>query len=241
MKVGTLARRTGLSVRTLHHYDEIGLLSPARRTPAGHRLYGADDVARLQRIVSLRQLGLSLDEVGACLDDPAFTPSRVIEMQLARLREQIDLQNRLYRRLAALAEHFRAAEEVSVDDLIQSIEVTKMIEKYYTEAQLRALEERRRQLGEDGMQQAQQEWQDLYAQARAEMERGTDPTSEPVVRLARRALELIRAFTGGDAGTERSLNTMYRQEGPEAASRGTIDRAVWDYFGRAMDAARKEQ
>src|SRR5919107_2876078 len=79
-KVGELARRTGLSVRTLHHYDEIGLLRPSHRTASGHRLYSAADVVRLQQIKSLRQLGFSLDEVGDCLRDPAFAPRRVLEM-----------------------------------------------------------------------------------------------------------------------------------------------------------------
>lgn len=62
-KVGDLAGRTGLSVRTLHHYDEIGLLSPSGRTGSGHRLYSAEDVLRLQRIRSLRALGFSLEEI----------------------------------------------------------------------------------------------------------------------------------------------------------------------------------
>ena len=47
MKVGTLAKKTGLTIRTLHHYEEIGLLSPSHRTASGQRLYGAEDVARL--------------------------------------------------------------------------------------------------------------------------------------------------------------------------------------------------
>jgi DNA-binding transcriptional MerR regulator len=57
LKVGELARRTGLTVRTLHHYDEIGLLNPSLHTEAGYRLYTAGDVARLQQVLSLRQLG----------------------------------------------------------------------------------------------------------------------------------------------------------------------------------------
>ena len=77
-KVGELARRTGLSVRTLHHYDAIGLLPPSHRTESGHRLYAADDAAHLQQILSLRQLGFSLDEVRDCLDRPDFSPSRVV-------------------------------------------------------------------------------------------------------------------------------------------------------------------
>ncbi|MEA2488332.1 MAG: hypothetical protein QOH21_124, partial [Acidobacteriota bacterium] len=56
-KIGELAKRTGVSVRTLHHYDEIGLLTPSHRTESGHRLYGREEVIRLQQIVSLRQVG----------------------------------------------------------------------------------------------------------------------------------------------------------------------------------------
>ncbi len=61
LRIGELARRTGLSVRALHHYDAIGLLVPSARTDAGHRRYTAEDVARLQQIASLRALGLPLD------------------------------------------------------------------------------------------------------------------------------------------------------------------------------------
>ena len=95
MKVGELARRTGVSVRTLHYYDEISLLSPSHHTAAGHRLYGAADVVRLQQIRSRQQLGLSLDEVSACLDGSDCSLLCVIELHLGRLREQIVLQRRL--------------------------------------------------------------------------------------------------------------------------------------------------
>lgn len=62
-KVGALAEATGLTVRTLHNYDGIGLLPPSMRLAGGHRLYGADDVARLYRIIRLRQLGFPLSQV----------------------------------------------------------------------------------------------------------------------------------------------------------------------------------
>ena len=73
-RVGEVAARTGVSVRTLHHYDEIGLLRPGGRTEsvhgAGHRRYTTADLARLQQILSLRQLGFSLDEVADALGKP---------------------------------------------------------------------------------------------------------------------------------------------------------------------------
>src|SRR5258707_15009383 len=92
LKVGELAKRTGLTIRTLHHYDEIGLLQPSLHTESGHRLYTADDVARLQQVLSLRQLGFSLEEVRACLDRSDFSPLEVIRLHVARLRAQIALQ-----------------------------------------------------------------------------------------------------------------------------------------------------
>src|SRR5947209_7707741 len=106
LKVGELARRTGLTSRTLHHYDDIGLLKPSLHTEAGHRLYTAGDVARLQQVLSLRQLGFSLEEVGACLKRTDFSPPQVIRLHLARLREQIEQQRGLCERLEALAGYF---------------------------------------------------------------------------------------------------------------------------------------
>src|SRR6186997_276801 len=95
LKVGELARRTGLTIRTLHHYDEIGLLKPSLHTESGHRLYTTADVARLQQVRSLRQLGFSLEEVRDCLDRPDFSPLEVICLHVSRLREQIELQRKL--------------------------------------------------------------------------------------------------------------------------------------------------
>src|SRR5262245_14651642 len=115
MKVGELARRTGLTIRTLHHYDEIGLLQPSLHSEAGHRLYTAEDVARLQQVLSLRQLGFSLEEVRACLDRPGFSPLEVIRLHVTRLREQIEWQRQLCERLEALAALVNTAGEVSAD------------------------------------------------------------------------------------------------------------------------------
>jgi DNA-binding transcriptional MerR regulator len=72
LKVGELAKRTGLTIRTLHHYDEIGLVKPSSHTESGHRLYTAGDLARLQQVLSLRQIGFSLDKSGIAWISPIF-------------------------------------------------------------------------------------------------------------------------------------------------------------------------
>lgn len=67
LQVGEIAEKTGLTVRTLHHYEEIGLLHPVSPTGAGYRLYNADSIERLTRIQILRQIGVKLKDIGKIL------------------------------------------------------------------------------------------------------------------------------------------------------------------------------
>lgn len=235
-KVGALARQTGLTVRTLHHYDEIGLLSPSHRTGAGHRLYTADDLGRLLQILSLRQLGLSLDDVRESLARPESSLQRVLGLHIAQLRERIDRQQRLCRRLETVAGRLRAAETVSVDEFIQTLEAMTMFEKHFTPEQLQEIHARGEQIGPERIREVEAEWPELIAKVRAEMERGTDPASAAVQPLARRWQELLREFTGGNPGIQKGLNTMYAEE-PDVRSRTGIDPALMDYIGKAIAAA----
>ena len=75
LRVGELARRAGLTVRTLHHYDEIGLLQPSGRSASGYRLYSQADVQRLHAIQTLRHLGLALADIAGLLADGGVNPS----------------------------------------------------------------------------------------------------------------------------------------------------------------------
>jgi DNA-binding transcriptional MerR regulator len=103
-RIGELARETGLTVRTLHHYDQLGLLSPPSRTEGGHRCYTSSDVRRLHRIVALRSLGISLEEIGTLLDsdpDPTALLRRQLDATEERIRKATDL---LFR--DALVGHF---------------------------------------------------------------------------------------------------------------------------------------
>jgi DNA-binding transcriptional MerR regulator len=218
-KVGELAGRTGLSVRALHYYEEVGLLVPSGRTEAGHRLYSDEEVMRLQQIASLRSLGFSLAEIREFLDSPSFSPERVIELHIARLRERIELERRLCDRLKAVAKLLATAKDpagYSAGKFAETVmEVTKMserIEKYYTPEQLEQIERRRQDLGDERIHAAQEEWPLLMVKVRAEMEAGTNPANERVQSLARRWMELVEEFTGGDAGIRRSVTNMWQQE-----------------------------
>ncbi|MFJ8494802.1 MerR family transcriptional regulator [Streptomyces sp. NPDC094038] len=109
--VGQVAGFAGVTVRTLHHYDEIGLLVPGERSTAGHRRYGDADLERLQRILFHRELGFPLDEVAALLDDPEADP----RAHLRRQHELLTARIEKLRKMAAAVEHAMEARRMGID------------------------------------------------------------------------------------------------------------------------------
>ncbi|MET9865108.1 MerR family transcriptional regulator [Streptomyces sp. NPDC006386] len=109
--VGQVAGFAGVTVRTLHHYDDIGLLVPSERSHAGHRRYSDADLDRLQQILFYRELGFPLDEVAVLLDDPDADPR-------AHLRRQHDLLTariEKLRKMAAAVEHAMEARHMGIN------------------------------------------------------------------------------------------------------------------------------
>jgi DNA-binding transcriptional MerR regulator len=234
-KVGELSARTGVSVRALHYYEEIGLLAPSHRTASGHRRYAEADVARLQQIVSLRGLGLSLDEVAALLRRDDYSPLAVIEAHAAQARAQLERQRRLCHRLEAIAERLRSAGTPSAEDLLQTIEATTMIEKYFTPEQIDALKARRAAEGTT----LAAEWSAVIDEARAAMDRGVDPASAEAQDLARRWGELFHRVTGGDPAIGDAMKAMWRGEASINGFDREAIRPVGQYIARAAAAAPK--
>ncbi|MGH2411769.1 MAG: TipAS antibiotic-recognition domain-containing protein [Chloroflexota bacterium] len=162
----------------------------------------------------------------------------IVELHLRRVQEQIALQQNLAGRLRSLAGQLSAGKELSATEIMKTIGVmtmTENIEKYYTAGQMQELRQRREQLGEERIHQAEAEWPVLIAQIRAAMERGDDPAGPDVPALGRRWGTLIREFTGGNPGIEHSLNAMYRSE-QAVSERAGLDPDLLAYVQQAMTA-----
>lgn len=241
LKVGALAARTGLSVRTLHHYDEIGLLRPSRRTAAGHRLYAMDEVERLHMIASLRQLGLSLEEIRVSLDGSSYSLEKVLTLQVERLRGEIARQGRLVERLEALRDRVVRGGELTLDDVTASIQATVDYEKYYSKEQLEQLARRADAMGRDELEKAAQAWQEVFA-GMARLHDAGVPVDDPRAQAyAEQARALIHAFTGGDPAIAASLRRMYADGGGGAAltSHGMgVGAHVMAYYRDVMEVSK---
>jgi len=90
MTVGQVARLAGVTVRTLHHYDELGLVVPTTRTDAGYRLYGTAQVARLQEVLFFRELGFGLDKIKEIVEGPGYDRASALERQRALLEAKAE-------------------------------------------------------------------------------------------------------------------------------------------------------
>jgi len=121
-QVKEVALLTGMSVRALHHYDEIGLLVPSTRTGSGYRLYDDGDLLRLQQILIGRELGMPLEEIKRSLDDPDFDRRAALERQRKELAARADRTAAMLRAVnAALAtltdEGGRTMKEMSKEEI----------------------------------------------------------------------------------------------------------------------------
>ncbi|WP_424183602.1 MerR family transcriptional regulator [Actinokineospora sp. G85] len=225
--VGDLAKSAGLTVRTLHHYDEIGLVSPSERTPAGHRRYTPADVRTLYRVRALRSLGLGLDTIAETLTVPTDL-SDVLRTQLIHLDAELDRTKALRARVSALLDH-----ETTLDLL----EAMHMIEQYYTPEQLEYLARRRSELGEDRIKAVEAEWPGIIERMTAHHKAGTDPADPDVQALATRWSELMAEFHGGDQSIIDSARRMLTDTEAEGKQESNgFNKELFAYVQRAWDA-----
>ncbi len=232
--ISQIARRTGMTVRSLHHYEAKGLLAPAARSDAGYRLYGERELLRLQHIVSLKALGFSLAEIRACLDADAPSLAEALTRQVARLRAAVVRQQVLLTRLERVACQVAGGKTIDSETLLNSIEATTMMEKYFTPEQMQTINTRGDTLGAQRIHEVERTWPDVIAGMQAACTLDKDPRSDEVQALARRWRTLVREFTGGDAGIQRSLNTMFRDEPASIRHQTGIDPVLMAYAGNAI-------
>jgi DNA-binding transcriptional MerR regulator/uncharacterized glyoxalase superfamily protein PhnB len=122
-RVGEVAKAAGLTVRTLHYYDEIGLLVPSERSDVGHRRYSAADLDRLYRITRLRGIGMTLEDIRHALDDPSWNLSSALARHIAQLDRDLAAGHRVRQRLSALASSV-SAEPQDFLDLLEEMTMT---------------------------------------------------------------------------------------------------------------------
>jgi DNA-binding transcriptional MerR regulator len=209
------ARLSGVTVRALHHYDRLGLLKPSRHTRAGYRLYSKSDVARLEQIVALKFIGLSLKQIKQVLSRKSVDLASTLRQQRQAIEEK---RNRLELAIKAIqrAEYVAAAnKQPDWGTFIKIIEVINMqsdmdwSKKYYSEEAQQEIAKRAATIPSEVIEQVQRDWAALIQEVETAVAAGEDPASEHAQAMATRWTELLKGFTGGNPEIQSGLNKMY--------------------------------
>lgn len=190
LKVGELAARTGLTVRTLHHYDAIGLLKPSARSEADYRLYNQADVGRLHAIQALRHLGLSLTDIGSMLESGGEGLPDTIARQIRALGHEITQATELRARLQLLQERLATGSAPDMADWLSTLSLMTTYSKYFSAAEIqRILENRKTQ---------STAWEQLIADTRLALHQQLAADARPTQALALRWMNLTLAMMDDD-------------------------------------------
>jgi DNA-binding transcriptional MerR regulator len=219
-KTAEFARLAGVTVRTLHHYDRLGLLKPSGRTAKGYRLYGERDFARLQQIVTLKFIGFPLKQIKNILKRGSFDLAKELRSQreiIVEQRRRLELAVKAIEKVEGV---LASTDEPDWEVFAEIIEVINMqndmtwTDTYYSEEAKQKIAERAATVPRDAIEQAQRDWPALIKDVEASL--GEDPASDKVQALAERWANLVQGFTGGDAEIQKGLNKMYadRQNWP---------------------------
>ena len=214
-RIHEFAETAGVTVRALHHYDRLGLLKPAHRSERGYRLYSDRDLPRLEQIVVLKFLGLTLKQIRDLLKDKSTLRDTLRRQQrvLTEKRNQLD---KAIEAIGAAGRCLRSKREPVwqlFKNILKEIEMqnnTEWTAKYYSE-EARAKIEKRKALWSPELQaQVSKDWTELFADIEASL--GESPASPKAQALAARWKKLVQGFTGGDPEIQKGLNAMYADQ-----------------------------
>ncbi|WP_433938741.1 MerR family transcriptional regulator [Paenibacillus lautus] len=232
-KIGEIAKRTGVTIRTLHHYDRIGLFSPHEVSETGHRLYSEADVAKLHHIMTLKQLGFALTEIKSVLDDPKYPLTRMLRVQVDRLNEQIEMLSGLRNRIQEIDGILQAGETVSSERFMMVIQYMKMVESEHFH--IKQKEELKKLMTEWQPHEEQAQFEageNLIAKFRSLYKRGISFDDPEVKELAKQWHQMVLSMPHTDEAFIRSTEQYYAQHPDEALAYG-MDEDIYRYIKQA--------
>lgn len=227
IQVGELAKRAGITVRTLHHYEQTGLLLPSARSAAGYRLYNLADVQRLHMIQTLAKAGLELAEIRDFLEQRSLSLAELLDGQITLLDKQLRSIHTLRNRLVELRTGLTDDATPDLESWLQTLELMNMYDRWFSKEELQQLPfaVEKEALADI--------WAGLVTEVKHLLEQNVSVTDARATDLASRWMERLEQDTAGKPEFLTRLNEMHSVE-PQMQAQTGITPEITDYITRAF-------
>jgi len=232
-KIGDLIKKTGLTARTLHYYEEKGLIGPISRSDAGHRLYEQVDLIRLQQIRNMRFLGVQISDMSSLINDDINKLKKQLQDQLESLKLKRSLIEKFESRTSKLLVYLDSDDinPESLDNyLFKTMETMMMYEKYFKQSDIDKMHDNDHDNKSE--QNNEETWNQWVKSMKSELLSGTNPQSKKVQNLMKHWNDIVHKLTDGDEMRMQAFNDLMHNE-PQARLDHGIDDALFDFMSKA--------
>lgn len=233
--IGEMSKKTGVTIRTLDYYDEIGLVKPSSTTTGGHRQYEEEDVMRLEQVLALKYMGFSLGQIRSILQESTATWQQSIQHQLEMIAQQQKRLQALERALKGVLYSIEFEDGVNwpvILDIISLFQQTpdidsKLYDKYFNNEEIESIVQMNKEIDPGILGQ----WTSIIYEVRAVMHE--DPASDNAQRVAERWMEQVYAMYGKD---EELLDKMWQSlvDNKDSIAFYPMDKDVISFIERAV-------
>lgn len=248
LSVGQAARRLGVTVRTLHHWDEIGLATPSVRDGSGYRRYAGADMERLQRIVVYRELGIGLDDIRIVLDGSGLEAAAVLRTQRARLGERIEELRRRGDDVERMIDAYENGLTLTVREQVETFGPEwdprwplQARERYGDTAQWQQYAERSAKRDAADWTRIAQTVTALDAELAVAVDTDVEPGSERANALVDRHLEVFSQYFPLTRSMQVCLGRMYEADPAFTAHYDAVRPGLVTWLRRAIDARARSE
>lgn len=222
--IGSVAKNTGMTVRALHHYDQIGLVRPSARSETGYRLYKKEDIERLLLVQSLKQLGLSLDSIANVLTKRGVTAQELLHRQVMEASRKLEEAKRLKEKLQFLEKAITSA-GASSEDLLGGIRLLETHQLYINNRDIQKILNR--------WHRAKPKWQPIASELSAYCENAVPVNTTQVQLLTQKWMNIAMNVFQGNLANILDWARMHQAE-PHAALHAGLDPALVGYIEKAV-------
>lgn len=244
-RIKDFSKQTGVTVRALHYYDEIGLLKPSYKSSSGHRLYSETDILRLQQITTLKYLGFSLEAIKQILQHPSFDVQESLQVQAQVLAKEAEKIKRAAKLVQLVVDQLKVNKSVNWQNIAKIIEILQMeeitvenwINKYFSQEERDEYVKRLSRYSPAQLQAYREKWAKLFAEVKKKM--SAAPESTIGQKLAQKWADLVDEAYADYPKIRGKMWEAMKAGAIPAGMMSYYDQEVVDYIDKAFKFYKK--